>query len=334
MDRYINAFLYLISQKWMMVFFKKRTILPYYHVVSNQYLPHISELYPYKNVKQFEEDLDFYQKYYSEIAPDELLNKNLNSNKFLISFDDGFQEIYTIVYPILKRRGIKAIFFINPNFVDNNEGFYKSYISVIISKLKAPTIDLDLFYKISNILNIEFISKDQFFTALKRITYSKRQKLDEVLNLLSISKEEFLQSKPYISKKQIQEMISDGFYFGGHTMNHAPLWELTLEEQKKEIIDSVEWLKTNFDIKYSYFAFPFTDEKISKKLLKELFEYDSNLLLFGISDFKKDISERLIHRIATEYPKRKIAKEIVSKNLQHIYNIVTNNNKVKRQETI
>ena len=56
--------------------------------------------------------------------------------------------------------------------------------------------------------------------------------------------------------------------------------------------------------------------------------------MFGISDFKKYITERLIHRIATEYPKRKIAKEIVSKNLHHIYSIVTNNNKVKRQETI
>jgi peptidoglycan/xylan/chitin deacetylase (PgdA/CDA1 family) len=331
MEPYINAFLYLISQKWMIHLFRKRSILPYYHLISDQYLPHISELYPYKNVKQFEEDLDFYQKYYSEITPDELLNKNINSNKFLISFDDGFQEIYTIVYPILKRREIKAVFFINPNFVDNNEGFYKSYISLIISKLKAPTIDLDLFYKISNILNIEFISKDQIFTALKRITYSKRHKLDEVLNLLGISKEEFLQSKPYISKKQIQEMIDDGFYFGGHTMNHAPLWQLTLEEQKKEIIDSVEWLKTNFNIKYSYFAFPFTDEKISVNLLKELFDYDSNLIVFGISEFKKDIDERIIHRIATEHPKRKIAKEIVSRNLFHIYNLITNNSKIKRQ---
>ena len=40
-------------------------------------------------------------------------------------------------------------------------------------------------------------------------------------------------------------MIDDGFYFGGHTMTHPPLNQLTHEEQKKEIINSINWLKEN-----------------------------------------------------------------------------------------
>jgi peptidoglycan/xylan/chitin deacetylase (PgdA/CDA1 family) len=334
MNRYLNYFFYFISQEWMISFFKKKSILPYYHVVSDDYLYHINELYPFKSTTQFEKDLDFYQKYYKEIAPENLLNSKENVNKFLISFDDGFKEVYTVIYPILKRRGIKAIFFINPNFVDNKKGFYKNHISLIISKLKKQKTDIETLNKIADVFNLTYINDSQLYADLKKIQYKDIDKLENIYKILNIDIDAFLETQqPYLTKSQIKEMISDGYYFGGHTMNHVPLWQLTLEEQKIEIIESIEWLKNNFNITYSYFAFPFTDEKISTKLLSELFLYDKNLLVFGISDFKEDVDKRFIHRIPTEYPKRKIAKEIVSKNLINIYNILKKSNKIKRDET-
>ena len=54
-------------------------------------------------------------------------------------------------------------------------------------------------------------------------------------------------------------MIDMGFYFGGHTMTHPRLNTINYNDQKKEIIDSINWLKLNFKINYSFFAFPYTD---------------------------------------------------------------------------
>jgi peptidoglycan/xylan/chitin deacetylase (PgdA/CDA1 family) len=334
MSRYINYFFYFVSLKWMVRLFRKKSILPYYHVINNEYLPHISEIYPFKNISQFEKDLDYFQKYYDEISPDNLLNRKENINKFLISFDDGFKEVYTVIYPILKRRGIKAIFFINPSFIDNQKGFYKNYISLIISKLKNQKTDINTLHKIAETFNFKYFNNEQLYADLKKIPLKDIDKLEIIYKLLKIDIESFLKNEqPYLTKSQIAEMIADGYYFGGHTMNHVPLWQLTLEEQLKEIVDSIEWLKENFNINYSYFAFPFTDEKISTKLLSELFLYDKNLLLFGVSEFKKDIDNRFIHRISTDYPHRKITKLIVSKYLLNIYNIIIKKNKIKRNET-
>ena len=50
--------------------------------------------------------------------------------KVSITFDDGFEECYTIMLPILEKYNIKATFFINPMSVENqNSSFTKSFIS-------------------------------------------------------------------------------------------------------------------------------------------------------------------------------------------------------------
>jgi len=142
-----------------------------------------------------------------------------------------------------------------------------------------------------------------------------------VLAQLHINIDHYLTTeKPYISKLQIQEMMDAGFYFGGHTMSHPPLNQLSHEDQKAQIIDSIEWLKSNFGIQYSYFAFPFSDKGISRKLIEELFEYDQQLLIFGNSGLKKDIDTRIIQRFSLENPNRKTSNVIISENLYKIYN--------------
>ena len=37
--------------------------LPYHHLVSNEKVPHIDQLYPYKNVQQFKKDLEYLLKH-------------------------------------------------------------------------------------------------------------------------------------------------------------------------------------------------------------------------------------------------------------------------------
>ena len=104
-----------------------------------------------------------------------------------------------------------------------------------------------------------------------------------------------------------------------------------MSSKKDEIIDSIEWLKSNFGIKYSLFAFPFSDKGISKKLIYELFEYDPNLLIFGNSGLKKDTSNRIIQRFSFENPSRKPEKLSVAENLYKLYNKITGQYQIKRR---
>lgn len=324
--------LYRIANKSFTPFFRKQSIYPYYHIIKDEKVAHIENLYEYKNEKQFRLDLEILLKNYKPLHPKELFVDRNTSNHFLISFDDGLEEIHSVVYPILKEKNIKAVFFINPDFVDNTVGLYKHYISVIISHLNNETIDNDTYSQLSKILSIKYSTKQDFFKTLKETKYADRNKINEVLNFLNIDIQNYLQNKkPYVTKNQIQEMINDGFYFGGHTMSHPPLYQITFEEQKAEIIDSIDWLKTNFGINYSLFAFPFTDKSVSKRLLAALFEYDAKIVLFGNSGLKKDFDNRIVQRFSLENPKKQTEKQIVTENLYKYFNKIINKYNIKRK---
>lgn len=72
---------------------------------------------------RFEEQMKYlYQQGYKTISPDELLDcldKKilLPSKPVMLTFDDGCLSNYTIAYPILKKLGFAAIFFITTNWV-------------------------------------------------------------------------------------------------------------------------------------------------------------------------------------------------------------------------
>lgn len=328
----IKETLYKISNKRLLAFLKNQTIYPYYHIVRDDQVAHIENLYVYKNIELFKKDLEVLSRNYTPIHPKELLENQSRKNTFLISFDDGLQEIYSEVYPILKEKKIPAVFFINPDFVDNKNALYKHWISILINHLKRIGFDKDIMDKISRVFYFKYSSESEFIKNFKNIPFNKHEKITEVFKILNFDPKAYLNEHPiYITTSQIQEMMNDGFYFGGHTMSHPPLKELTFEEQKAQIIDSIEWLKKNCGVDYSLFAFPFSDKNISKQLIQELFEYDEKILIFGNSGIKKDMDKRIIQRISFENPTKEVTKHIVTENLYKYFNLITSKYQIKRK---
>lgn len=321
-----------MASRKLIPFFTQQTIFPYYHIVRNNKVDHIEYLYSYKNEEQFRKDIDFLLQHYKPIQSiDELRNRQLK-NSFLISFDDGLEEVYSVAFPILKEKNIKAFFFLNPNFIDNVDSLYKHDISVIIKHLNANQFDEKKAKKIASMMQFDFASSEEFISKFKNTKFADRHKIKEIIAFLGIDMKHYLTNqKVYLSKAQIQEMLDYGMFFGGHTMSHPPLAQLSHEEKKAEIIESIEWIKKNFNIDYSAFAFPFTDKNNSKKLFEELFEYDKNSLIFGNSGLKKDIDNRIIQRFSLENPNKKTAKIIVAEHLYKLFNKMIGNYQIKRK---
>lgn len=65
------------------------------------------------------------------------------------SFDDGFEEQYSMIAPILEKYGTNAAFFINPNFADGDEKYIRNFTNItVLTPNKRPMqweqiIDLD-----------------------------------------------------------------------------------------------------------------------------------------------------------------------------------------------
>lgn len=87
----------------------KKVILPVYHIVSDNYLLHIHNLYKSKTTKEFSRDLDFLLKHFDPIDLKQLIeitheNKQVTKNYFHLSFDDGLRECYEVILPVLKEK--------------------------------------------------------------------------------------------------------------------------------------------------------------------------------------------------------------------------------------
>jgi peptidoglycan/xylan/chitin deacetylase (PgdA/CDA1 family) len=75
----------------------------------------------------FQTDLDKFQEWnYTTIDPDDLYNyltgnrDSLPDKPLLITFDDGDSSQYTVNYPELVTRGMKATFYVVPDWIDGN----------------------------------------------------------------------------------------------------------------------------------------------------------------------------------------------------------------------
>ncbi|MBT8260391.1 MAG: polysaccharide deacetylase family protein [Bacteroidia bacterium] len=64
--------------------------------------------------------------------------KEVNQPLVTFTYDDGFEECYTHINPVLKQFGISAGFFINPGFIDGDEKYNQKFLKRINTKNKSP----------------------------------------------------------------------------------------------------------------------------------------------------------------------------------------------------
>lgn len=266
--------------------------LPFYHVVSNEPLAHIQN-YPYRSSKTFEHELDYILKYFEPVSLDELL-QNPQSTKpiFHLSFDDGLRECKEVIAPILLRKGIPATFFVNTGFIDNKDLFHRYKASLILKELSEfPDSQAE------QLLNKNGISRSN----LLQTPQSKVEILDEAAEMMEIDFSEFLAKyQPYMTTADLKDLQKKGFSIGGHSHDHPEFQLLKTKKQFKQVQKSMDWLEENIKPKIKAFSFPFTDDGVKKKLLKQLDNQNICDITFGTAGLKNDAFPSHFQRVPME----------------------------------
>lgn len=276
----------------------QKGILPFYHSISNKSLPHIKHLYKVKNAKQFESDLDFLLSHFNPIDLDTFLNADklnrLSKPFFLLSFDDGLAEFYHIISPILLRKGIPAICFLNSEFVDNKNLFYRYKASLLIEEVTKNKTVTD---KISR----HFKNDKDFKTNILNLQYSNSYILDNIAKELHFNFDDFLlNEKPYLTTNQILELSLKGFHFGAHSVNHPLYNQIELNEQLSQTKDSINFIAKKFNPPFHTFSFPFTDYGVSEDFFSSLNNSTKIDATFGTAGLKKEKVANHFQRIPFE----------------------------------
>lgn len=308
-------------------------LIIYYHMVSDHNQPHIKHLYPYKNIRQFKDDLDFLARKYSPVSLFDLLDfiksgKSLPKKAFLLTFDDGFREMHDTVAPILVEKGIPATFFINSAFIDNKNLCYQHKMSILIDHLdKSESTKLVKKYK--QIVVNDRIIFDDIKRFILSINYEQRDILDEMKQSLDVNFDEYLlKHEPYLTSNQIRRLIRDGFAIGAHSIDHPIYALLSLEDQLAQTLESIRLIRHEFSLNYGAFAFPNSDYGVPREFFIELRKSGLADVTFGTSGIGSDYSFNHFQRLSMEKPVIPAERIIALQCARRIWKRVKNNNKI------
>jgi len=282
-------------------------IYPYYHIISDEEIFHVKHLYKYKTIREFKEDLDFLSTNYSPIGLPEILNHvksglPLPGNCFLLTFDDGFREMSDIVAPILLEKGIPATFFVNNAFIDNKQMCYLNKASLIVEHFRKSWSQ-SLEKKLSGVLNTNNIRFRDIESGVLSIKYHQKDVLDKLAGVMNMDFSEYLLiNKTYLTARQIDKLIENGFTIGAHSIDHPLYSSLSLEDQVYQTLESVRCVREMFHLSYGVFAFPHNDNEVSREFFLRISNSGLIDLSFGTGGLIDDCIQNHLQRFSLEKP--------------------------------
>ena len=282
-------------------------IIPYYHIVSDSEVLHVKNLYKNKTIRQFKEDIDFLLRHYSPVSLREVLSsikadRPLSKRVFLLTFDDGFREIYDIIAPILLDKGIPATFFISTGFLDNRELCYQHKASLLVEKMREG-ISSRIEGEIREILMKSGFSTPRLSEGVLKVDYRRKAVLDRISQVLLVDFQNYLnEEQPYLTSDQTKDLIGRGFTIGAHSIDHPHFVTLSLPEQLQQTIVSMKHIRESFGLDYGAFAFPHNDDGVSREFFQTIQKSGLIDITFGTGGITNGGLKSHQQRISLETP--------------------------------
>ncbi|OGL43429.1 MAG: hypothetical protein A2W05_00355 [Candidatus Schekmanbacteria bacterium RBG_16_38_10] len=280
-------------------------VLPYYHIISDQDIPHVSGLYKFRSISQFKADMEFFLRFYTPVSLQDVISyldgvRKLPKRCFLLTFDDGFREIYDIVAPILQSQGMPAVFFLITAAVDNHKLCSPQKKSLLIRAV-ALHGDSSTMNEASRILTNAGVEGQDLSSRIRGVTYRQRYVLDELEPVLGCDFAAYVSSmQPYLTSEQVTDLILKGFAIGAHSIDHPLYSELSVEEQLIQTKGSLSILSNRYRYECQAFAFPYSDIGITLDFYQSVFADGRLKVTFGTGGMFPHFFPRNLARFTME----------------------------------
>lgn len=183
----------------------------------------------------------------------------LTGRNAMITFDDGYIDNYELAFPILQHLKIPATFFIACNQIEGTTQPWWDQVSYLLKTTKNSKIFFNglEFHIRKNSLLVE----DTINDVLRIFKNSPVIDIHELLISLVSScetplPEQACLNKQFMNWSQIKEVSTKNISIGSHTMNHNTLANLSVEEQRTELVQSKNVLEAKIDKTICSVAYP------------------------------------------------------------------------------
>ncbi|MDR1701108.1 MAG: polysaccharide deacetylase family protein [Lachnoclostridium sp.] len=250
------------------------TIVMYHYVrdLANSKYPEIKGL----DLKIFYKHLDFIEKHFNVVTTEDVQaavksrKGGLPPNAVLLTFDDGYKDHYTNVFPALKERGWQGSFFVPSKVLKDRVVLDVNKVHFILASTPAEGLVREIFDLLDQYRKNgeDILPNQELYHNLavpkrwdeNETVFVKRilqQGVDERIRAeiadilfskhVAIPEREFSEEL-YVNWEQIKEMKRNNMFFGLHGHGHYWLGKLLKEQVEEDIDRSLQYFGEIVDV--------------------------------------------------------------------------------------
>lgn len=215
---------YVIKNRGVWIVFNFHNFSAYTNYFSRR-----GHLFETVDSKNFESIVEWLSVRFNILLPGDIESFRNDKVNITITFDDGYRDNYTKASPILKRNGVRAMFFVVTDFIGTTNLLTHDEIRLAVSEGR---LDID--------------SGEGYLRSLNKAKSTiSLPSFDKVQNTRRIM----------MNWSEINKLIADNHIISSHTASHIDLMTSSREEQLFEIDKSLKAIR-KFGAEANAFAYP------------------------------------------------------------------------------
>lgn len=276
----------------------KAIILLYHGVVKNPIKgPIRNSAYSHIDVHNFRHHMQYLKEKYNIITLEHLCEIINSAGKIpdyaiVITFDDGYRNIFENAYPVLCNYSITSSVFLTSRLVNNDDWLWVDKLEYMVDIAMVESVDIlgksfRLLSKLAKRIFLNFMRHK-----LKRMNEEKRNKvIQELIKKLNVTIPEH-PSEEYrlMNYSEVSQMDNGLVAFGVHTPEHTILTLENPEKARRLILESKQEISAQLKRDVDLFAYPngsYNDQ--IKEILKECGFKCGLTTDYGMNDANTDV---------------------------------------------
>ena len=272
---------------------------------------------------EFDKQLSYFKKHFTVISLTEGIQRLTRGEKLpprcvTITFDDGYQDNYTVALPLLVKHNIPATIFVVTGGMEEQQAFWWDRViqaftvtqkaSLTLPALDdkpATTLSLNYFARHNSLLyTVQSLWRLPIAKAMEWVAYLERE--------LSVAHQ-----KPVLrlTVQQIQKLTKHNVEIGAHTVSHPNLCLMDDADVLCEMTNAKQALQNILGNEVQGFAYPggFEDERIMQLAERAGFMYAVGTVQ-GINAQPQRFNLERLGVLDTSLPdlKRRLAKMVIA----------------------
>jgi peptidoglycan/xylan/chitin deacetylase (PgdA/CDA1 family) len=211
--------------------------------------------------------LQFLRRHFEILDPAELDREGLNSEllatrgrRVLVSFDDGYRDLYETAHPVLQANGVRAAMFLCSGFIDGLASAWWDEIAWMLRHSERSALPPGRWS--AETLPLEEAGIERTIDLVTRAYWelapdAAAEMMQELGSATGAGRRPAsAAAADWITWEMARELSRAGHRIGAHTVTHPILARLSRERQREEIVGSIERIETELGERPRLLAYP------------------------------------------------------------------------------